>query len=64
MDLTYAQLADKYRNQRDVLAAGLAAIVKEDADGKGMFAARAMFFLEAMAQTTHETIPATVDLPE
>ena len=61
--LTLAQLADKYRNQRDVLAAGLVAIVKEDADGKGTFAAQAMKFLEAMAETTHETIPAAVQLP-
>ena len=57
MELTLAQLADKYRNQRDVLAAGLVAIVKEDAEGKGMFAARAMEILEAMVVTTHETIP-------
>ena len=63
MELTYAQLADKYRNQRDVLAAGLVAIVKEDAEGKGYLASIAQKVLERMAATTHETIPPLESMP-
>jgi hypothetical protein len=55
--MSYAELADKYRNQRDALAEGLVAIVKEDAEGKGMFAKMAMETLERMAATTHLGIP-------
>jgi hypothetical protein len=57
MELTLAQTADKYRNQRDVLAAGLTAIVKEDANGKGYFARIAIQVLENMLATDHEYIP-------
>lgn len=53
-DLTYAQLADKYRNQRDVLAECLVAIVKADADGKGYLAKMAQEALERMTSTNHE----------
>lgn len=61
MDLTLAQLADQYRNQRDMLAKGLTAIVKEDGEGKGYFAHMAVRILEQMLVTTHEGHPALDD---
>lgn len=57
MELTIAQLADKYRNQRDALAEALVAIVNEDAKGQGFYAAIAQKGLERMAATTHDHIP-------
>ena len=42
-------LIEKVREQRDLLASALVAIVKEDADGKGMFAKMAMQALEDLA---------------
>lgn len=53
-ELTYAALADKYRNQRDVLREAMEGIVKDDAEGKGYFAKLAKIAL-AKAEATDET---------
>lgn len=57
-ELTYAALADKYRNQRDVLAEALAFIVHDDADGKGYFAKLAKEALKKSDATTENGPPA------
>lgn len=54
MDLTYAGLADKYRNQRDVLVDAMNKIIEEDAEGKGYFAKLAKQAI-AKAEATDET---------
>jgi hypothetical protein len=57
--MSYAALADKYRNQRDVLVRGLEDIVKEDSDGErnGYYATMALAILAAMARTTENGPP-------
>lgn len=51
MDLTYAKLADKYRNQRDVLVDAMNRIIEEDANGT--FEAIARSALAEMRGTDH-----------
>lgn len=52
MQLTLAQLADKYRNQRDVLLDEMKKIVAEDAEGRGFFAKIAVAAIDKMNATT------------
>lgn len=56
--MSYATLADKYRNQRDVLREALEFIEKDDAEGKGYFAKLAREALAKAAATDQDGPPA------
>jgi hypothetical protein len=63
MTLSLAQLADKYRNQRDMLSAYLHRIIEEDAAGKGYFAKLAEKAFIEMEKTSHLGFPEDFSSP-